>query len=298
MIRAVIALSSLPLPALAAEPGPGWLCVGSREFLAAAAPLIEHRRAQGLQVTLASGPADTALAACAPPPDFIVLLGDEVRGESQPGDAKWRLAAARRPYHGWRESHPAEFVSDMALGDFDGDGLPDASTGRLPARNAAEVAAAARKIVRWEKRTPSLADLALPVWAGDPGFGALFKDMALGFLFSQTKQRAPLWAELWIMHGDERSPFCGWPAEQQALYNSRLQRGGLVSAMIGHGRPGAWWRMDHAGKRLEYGVKDAALMMRGAVSPPHIIFACACGNFAVSGGDCLAEALFRAPGGP
>ena len=74
--------------------------------------------------------------------------------------------------------------------------------------------------------------------------------------------------------------------------------GGLVSAMIGHGRTGGWWSMDLAGQRLEYAVPDAALLSAGPPSPPHVIFACATGNFSLREHDCLTEALFRAPGGP
>ncbi len=290
--------AALVLPASAAEPAGVWLCVGSAEFRQAAAPLIGYRRAEGLNVKEANGPAAAAIAACDPKPDFILLLGDEFCGTAIEGCESWRMAAARRPFHGWQSSHPEEFVSDMALGDFDGDGLPDAPVGRIPARRAAEVAAAAGKIVLWEKRSPVLSDLTLPVWAGDPGFGSFFRDMALGFFFSQIQRRAPLWTEFWFMQGDERSPFCSWPAEQQTCYNARLTGGGLVSAMIGHGRTGGWWSMDLAGQRLEYAVADAALLTEGPPAPPHIIFACATGNFSLQEHDCLTEALFRAPGGP
>src|SRR6187401_2239564 len=177
MIRAVVALGiGIAVPVQAQEARPGWLCVGSEEFLHAAAPLIEHRRVHGLKVTVATGSVDEAIAGCPRPPAFILLLGDEVRGDPPPDAGKWRVKAARRPYHGWLNSHPADFVSDMALADFDGDGLPDASAGRIPARTAADVSAAVQKILRWEQRTPSLTDLTLPLWAGDPGFGAIFKD--------------------------------------------------------------------------------------------------------------------------
>ena len=297
MFRAMLFCLGLLLRA-GAEPARVWLCVGSAEFQKAAAPLQEHRRAQGLNVQTAAGPARGAVAACRPRPDFILLLGDEVLRETPEGGAVWRVAAARRTYHGWQDSHPAEFVSDMALGDLDADGLPDVPVGRIPARTAAEVSAAVEKILRWERRVPALSDLTLPVWAGDPGFHGIFRDIALGFLCGQIRQRAPRWAELWILQGDERSPFCGWPAEQQTLYNTRLGGGGLVSAMIGHGRPGGWWSMDLAGRKLEYVVKDAARLASPAPAPPHVIFACATGNFALRESDCHAEALFRAPGGP
>ncbi len=287
----------LPSAAVAKAP-PVWLCVGSAEFREAAADLIVHRQAEGLTVRQANGPAREAIAACEPKADFILLLGDELRGADIAGSESWRLAAARRPFHGWKDSHPAEFVSDMALGDLDSDGLPDVPVGRIPARTAAEVKAGVEKIILWEKRAPSLSDLTLPVWAGDPGFGSFFRDMALGFFFGQIQQRAPLWAELWFLQGDERSPFCAWPADQQSLYNTRLHEGGIISAMIGHGRNCAWWSMDLDEKRLEYAVTDAALLATGPPAPPHVIFACATGNFALREHDCLAEALFRAPGGP
>lgn len=299
MMRAALALClGLLLPVQATESGRGWLCVGSPEFLRAASPLIEHRRSQGLNVVLADGPVAEAVAGCAAPPAFVLILGDEVRSGPPDSAAAWRIAAARQPFHGWTDSHPEEFVSDMVFGDHDDDGLPDASVGRIPARCAADVAAAAEKIVRWEKRAPGVGDLAVPVWAGDPGFAAIFRDMALAFLFTQVRQRAPLWTELWIIQGDERSPFCGWPADQQSVFNSRMQSGGLISAMIGHGRPSAWWSMDVSGGRLEYAVTDAALLTGVTATPPHVIFACACGDFAFQGGECLTEALFRAPGGP
>ncbi len=288
-------LSLLVLPA-AAEPL--WLGVGSPEFQKAAAPLAAFRKAQGMEVRMVAGPPAQAVAACRPRPDFVVLLGDEIRGKSPEGGASWHQRAGRRPFHGWKATHPAEFVSDMALTDFDADGLPDAPVGRIPARTAAEVAAAVEKILRWERREPSLSDLTLPVWAGDPGFNGIFRDVALGFLCGQIRKKSPPWAELWILQADERSPFCGWPAEQTKSFNDRLGGGGLVSAMIGHGRPGGWWIMDHGGRRLDYELKDAAQLTGAVPAPPHLVFACATGDFALQDRDCLAEALFRAPGGP
>lgn len=298
MIRAALLSLALLSHARAGGSSPVWLCVGSKDFLKAAAPLIEHRRATGLEVVTSNGPADKAIAACHPRPDYILLLGDEVRGRTPKGGSAWRLQAARCVYHGWKAKHPAEFVSDMALGDLDADGVPDAPVGRIPARTTTEVKAAVDKILRWENRPPSLSDLTLPVWAGDPGFNSFFRDIALGFLCSQIRQRAPLWAELWILQGDERSPFCGWPAEQSTLFNDRLGGGGIVSAMIGHGRPGGWWSMDLAGQKLEYVVKDTAAIAAAMPAPPHVIFACATGQFCLKESDCLTESLFRAPGGP
>lgn len=276
---------------------PVWLCVGSDAFREAARPLIEHRRASGFEVRVASPPAVEAIKASSSPPDFVLLLGDW-DASPQAGAAAWSVPGVQRPYHGWEKNHPATFASDMALGDRDGDGVPDFPVGRIPAREAAQVRLVAEKIVRWETREPGVGDLALPVWAGDPGFAPVFRDMALGFLFTQIQQRAPLWAEFWLLQGDERSPFCAWPAEQPAVYNQRLSGGGLLSAMIGHGRRTSWWSFDLAGSRLEYSVTHAALMQDGPPAPPHVIFACSCGSYAARENDCLAEALLHAPAGP
>lgn len=288
----------LLLPGLCrAAERPLWLCVGSPEFREAARPLIEHRKAAGFRVLEAAPPAQEAIEARGGKPDFVLLLGDWDPARTG-APASWNVAGELQPYHGWEKRHPARFASDMALGDHDGDGVPDFPVGRIPARRAGQVKLVAEKIVRWEQRAPGLQDLSLPVWAGDPGFAPVFRDMTLDFLFKQIGQRAPLWAEFWLLQGDERSPFCGWPAEQPELFNARIGAGGLLSAMIGHGRQTSWWSLDLAGKRLEYDVTHAVQIPDGPPAPPHVIFACSCGSYSMKENDCLAEALLHAPGGP
>lgn len=297
MIRALLIPGLLGFLSAAgnASPARGWLCVGSPEFIEAARPLIEHRKTGGYAVTLASPPVDQAIKNCEEPPDFVVILGDDQ--ENGP-NAPWRVAADRRVYHGWGASFPATFATDMAWGDTNSDGVPDIPVGRLPAQSSERLRSLAAKIVKWEKRSPALSDLTVPVWAGDPGFAPAFRDMALGFLMDQVKRHSPAWTGLWVMQGDERSPFCGWPATQPEVYNRRLQEGGLISAMIGHGRRQSWWSMDLAGKRLEYSTSSVTAIPDGPPTAPHVIFACSCGNFAARQEDSLAEALLHAPGGP
>jgi hypothetical protein len=274
-----------------------WLCIGAPELTAAAAPLCELRAAQGW--TVVRSQEEPAAAIAAHRPAAVLLLGDD----SHAADAGFSgfLPARRLPYHGWKSSHPEHFISDAAFGDTNGDGMPDLPVGRIPARGAAEAAAVVEKIIAWEKRVPSPADLSVPVWAGDPGFGRIGEAMtrvALPFLMRRLRSESPPWAGFWLLHSEPRSPFCGWPHDSATTFNRRIGGGALLSAMIGHGRTDSWWIMTLPDTTLRYAAADARAMSQGPPSPPHVLFACQCGDFADPRRRSLAEELLFAPGGP
>lgn len=287
------------LAAHAAERGV-WLCIGPQHLLAEAGPLAELRAAQGWEVRRSSAPVAEAIAAEIVKPAAILLLGDDSTA-ADPPPSPWMLPAARHRYHGWLAKHPAEFVSDASRGDFDADGVPDVPVGRIPGRTAPEIAGVVRKILAWEARRPTPADLTIPMWAGDPGFGKVGEVLKLGWLpyyLRQIRRGAPDWAGFWFLQSDLRSPFCGWPRDSAATFNDRLGGGGLFSAMIGHGRTDSWWIMNVDGGSLRYRAADARLLSDRAPAAPHLVFACRCGAFADPAMRCLAEEFLFAPGGP
>ena len=283
--------------AQAAERGT-WLCVGPRDLVDAAAPLCEFRAAQGWRVERSQAATADAIAALDPKPAAVLILGDD---STAAGNAPWLTPAERRPYHGWLAKHPAEFVSDAAFGDLDRDGVPEVPVGRIPARKPAEVAAVVNKILAWEKRVPSPADLTIPVWAGDPGFGKIgegMKQVSLPFFMNRLRSEAPPWAGFWVLQSEPRSPFCGWPEDSAATFNQRISQGSLFSAMIGHGRTDSWWIMTLPTGSLRYGAEDARALVAPQPAAPHIVFACRCGAFADPKMRCLGEEMLFASGGP
>jgi Peptidase family C25 len=299
MLRSLLISLLTMLPLAAAERGV-WLCIGPEHLLAEAGPLAELRAAQGWEVRRSSAPVADALAAETVKPAAILLLGDDSTAANA-SPSPWLLAAARHRYHGWLEKHPAEFVSDASRGDFDADGVPDVPVGRIPGRTALEIAGVVKKILAWEARRPDPADLAIPVWAGDPGFGKIGDVLKLGWLpyyLRQIREGAPDWAGFWFLQSDLRSPFCGWPQDSAATFNRRLGGGGLFSAMIGHGRVDSWWIMNVDGGSLRYRSDHARLLSAAAPAAPHLVFACRCGAFADPAIRCLAEEFLFAPGGP
>ena len=299
MLRSLLLCLLTMLPLAAAERGV-WLCIGPEHLIAEAGPLAELRAAQGWEVRRSSAPVAEAIAAETVKPAAILLLGDDSTAANAP-PSPWLLPAARHRYHGWLEKHPAEFVSDASRGDFDADGVPDVPVGRIPGRTPAEIAGVVKKILAWEARRPDPADLAIPVWAGDPGFGKIGDVLKLAWLpyyLHQIRQGAPDWAGFWFLQSDLGSPFCGWPQDSAATFNRRLGGGGLFSAMIGHGRVDSWWIMNVDGGSLRYGAGHARLLTDPAPAAPHLVFACRCGAFADPAIRCLAEEFLFAPGGP
>lgn len=281
----------------AAERGT-WLCVGPQDLVEAAAPLCELRAAQGWRVERSQATPAQAIAALDPKPAAVLILGDD---STTPVKATWLTPAERRPYHGWLAKHPEEFVSDAVFGDLDRDGIPEIPVGRIPGRKAADVSAVVNKIIAWEKRTPSPADLTIPVWAGDPGFGKIgegMKQVSLPFFMNRLRNEAPPWAGFWVLQSEPRSPFCGWPEDSAANFNRRISQGSLFSAMIGHGRTDSWWIMTLPSGSLRYGPADARALIAPQPAAPHIVFACRCGAFADPKIRCLGEEMLFAPGGP
>ncbi|MBN1419595.1 MAG: SBBP repeat-containing protein [Planctomycetes bacterium] len=140
--------------------------VAPRAFLDRLEPLVGLRREQGISVALAAvediydefaygrkSPSAIraflrrALAVWEPAPRFLLLAGDAT------WDPRGRLGGAEGDLVPTMlvETSRMETASDDGLGDFDGDGVPEIAVGRIPARTADDLAAAAAKIAALER---------------------------------------------------------------------------------------------------------------------------------------------------
>jgi len=321
----------MPVPGCAggnaATASKGLYLVVTREIFAEAAqPLIEKRRDEGFEVVVSFQSPDEAIRALSPRrPGLLLLVGDEqflVKGrvvELGNGsfgvitgdrydfmDSDWRVPCKWEKRYRWREKHRRDFASDAAWGDLDGDRLPDIPVGRLPVRTPDELSRIVNKTLEYERQPPSLDDLRLPVFAGDPmndlerdGIAwTLLGTMATQFLVSGVKADGPPWADVWLLSASPGQPFRGWPGDYPDLLSERLRRGGFLAILIGHGSQDSFSFARHQGEYVRYTAQDASRRLaQGRPGPPLAIFACNCGDFTFVE-DCLAESLLRMPAGP
>jgi hypothetical protein len=284
----------------AAEVKSLWIACGPEELLKAVEPLAELRRGQGMEAVIFPGSPQEAMQSAKRRVDFLLIVGDDLRAPADPATAKWRVPAARVEFHRWDPQHRPNFASDFALGGLDADGIPYSAVGRLPVRTPEETRQLVSKILAWEKQPATRADLALPMWAGDPMYDPKFTEIFMGFFFAQIGKNAPAWLEPWILCGDPKHPLCGWPAAQARVFNERTAQGGLFIGMMGHGGHDLFCSMPGRAGGGYFGFynADARTLTDGPVRPPQLIFACSCGEFDYPRGRCLAEELLFAPAGP
>jgi hypothetical protein len=290
MRRLVLLL--LALPALGGEL---WVAVGPPELLEPLAPLVAHRRAQGLETALVEGRDLSARRRFPRPPDYLLLVGDDADGA---GDATWRVEAPRLGLYRWRAVQPPRFASDGPWGDDDGDLAPDRPVGRIPARTPDEVRAAVRKILAFEARAPAPDDLRFVAWAGESGYGPAFDQAQTALLLSTIRRFSPPWATPWLMSADPAQPYCGWPPEQPDTFAREMRRGALFGAGLAHGNSQAFYSMDHGEESIRFGPAELARGFPGDLpAPPLVILSCNCGAFDGREPSIAERALFL-PGGP
>ncbi len=302
----------------AEPPKPLWIAVGRPGLIEAVEPLAAKRKADGFETIVSDKPVAKALAGV---PGFrvlpAVLRKDPVTGKVRPfrlkrraylllvGDDEagkegeaWHLPAKRRTLYRWRADQAEAYASDILWGDLDGDLLPEVPVGRIPARTREEADRAVRKILAYEKRTATAADLRLVVWAGSPRTQKEVDVVAATALINSIQKSIPGWVRPWLLASDARLPFCGWPPDHPALFARQLREGAILGAMIGHAGPERFSAMTHGGKPIGFGAAEAeAAFADGEPAAPLLVLACEAGGFARPT-PCLAEALFALPGGP
>lgn len=264
--------------------------VASAALEKAVAPLLEHRRAEGLKVDvvrIAPGAQDALVAELKRrAPDFILLVGDV---DTIPAFVV-REAATDRPY-----------------GDYDGDGYPDAAIGRFPVSHPQVVSSLVERTLAYER------DRAAGAWrkqcalvAGEAKFSPGI-DKFIEQLFQQVVCDSvnPAY-DVDMTYANPRSPYCCPAKRFSKRVVQRMNEGALVFAYVGHGSVRSVDTLDvvtgkgKKKKTRKYTVLKAAHAKRlktGANSPVFLSIACWTGKYEGKT-PCIGEELLLTPGGP
>ena len=272
-----------------------YILVAPRAFLAAAEPLVERRRDQGLTARAvaleeiasefghgrASAEAIRSFLAHAfhswsrPSPRYVLLLGDSnydprnFSGTSQPSP----LPAL------WTRTSYLWTASDPALAAVNGeDGLPDLAIGRLPATTLEQAEALVGKLVAWEDSRQGLLGAAAlvadnPDLAGD--FEADVEDIRGSFLGSRETRVLKL-SEL--------------GSQTRASILDALNSGLSYLSYVGHGGAAVW-----ASENV-WNSWDAPSLEAQSLQPPLVTMNCLNGYFVAPAFESLSESLLKLEG--
>jgi hypothetical protein len=270
-----------------------YLLVAPREMLAAAAPLLERREAQGLaargvafeEVAEAFGhgrPSAEAIRAFVshafhswrrPSPRYLVLLGDSTddpRRFLSSSDTSPLPALRTRTSYLWTASDP---LLAAVNGD---DALPDLAVGRLPARTPEEAERLVAKLLAWEDSAHGLGGRAVLV-ADDP-------DAAGDFEADVEDLRAS------VLAGRETRVLRLREGAGRPEILAALDEGASLVSYVGHGGAAVW-----ASENV-LNTWDAPSLLAQSRQPLLLTMNCLNGYFVAPGFDSLAEALVKVDG--
>ena len=299
--------SLLFLFAAAAEP-PDTVVVCPKEFVAALAPWLQHREAQGHSIEiLPNTKTPTQLResireiARGGKLRFVLLVGDaDPRAENDSTFARTCVPthkAAAKVNVKWG-SEP-EIATDNWYADLDDDQIPELAIGRLTADNREELAVMIRKIIEYEKN-PDFGPWRRQVnfIAGVGGFGQLADSVLEGATKKFLTDGIPPAFQTSMTYGSWRSPFCPDPRRFHNTTVNRFNEGCLFWVYIGHGQRTLLDRIYVPGSAYHILDVDDVQKLDHRGRPPIAIFL-SCYSGAFDGvHDCLGEELIRSPAGP
>jgi hypothetical protein len=168
-----------------------------------------------------------------------------------------------------------ETSSDDWFSDFDGDGIADIATGRLPARTAEELSSMVAKIISYDQSGPS--DEALLVSDANEGFD--FEEAS-----AELRSLIPGGLRITQVNRGRLDPEMARNSLIEAIYRKQF----LVN-YVGHGSVNQW-----RGSLLTNG---EALELRNEHLPMFVMMTCLNGYFNDPASDSLGESLMKAEGG-
>jgi hypothetical protein len=222
-------------------PGKGtanWIAITHPEFATGLAPLVARRQAEGFTTRVVTtneiysrytgGNVDPEAirkfvrdARTLSGVEFVVLVGG---ASFDPTD---RLQLGRRsflPTNYVRTGAQTYFApSDEAFGDLDRNGVPEIAVGRLPARDAAELATMVANTLAYRDQPRPLREA---TFVGDAGWGFM------SMLYSSTL--GPDWTPSLISYDDVGSGAIA------ATVNDSLRNGPALTHYLGHAAPAGW----------------------------------------------------------
>src|ERR1700722_5128182 len=220
-----------------------WIVVTPPSFRSALAPLIEHRKTDGFDVTIIE---TTEASNRGDPSDgkalqaklerlirefsgrsFVLLAGTDTAAGSTNGE---NCVPALRGVVGRMTGEP----SDSGFGLPDQDGAPTVAVGRFPARNADELTAMVAKTLKFENDSePGPWRNRLLLLLGDPGGGAMADIYVQNTLDADLARLDPSW-EVRAMFNITSSRFSlPRPADRETALRL-LADGELFSVYLGH----------------------------------------------------------------
>jgi len=191
-------------------------------------------------------------------------------------------------------------ASDLMIGDFDGDGVPDAVVGRLPVDRPDQLASLVRRIIAYDKSTDFGAWRGnIQLTGGVGGFGTLADAAIESVTRSVVTNVLPLETRTSVMYASPGHPFC--PVDQpftEAVLH-RYQGGSRFWVYAGHGQV---TMLDHVPPTADgVPVLDPQSVKRLTCHPAAatiaIMLACYTGAIDAAE-DSLAEEMLLADGGP
>jgi hypothetical protein len=286
-----------------------YLAVGPEKFYDAAFPLLEYRTLKGLRSaylpleSIGTAPSPAAIRKRIheilknPLGKYLLLVGDtDVTPcffvSADLGEKFGVISVPTDWYYAARKE-----IDDKGTGDI----TPIFSVGRFPLDNADEIAAMVKKTISYETETTP------GPWQRKINFVACpYSDTRIVNMLLEKAARSILAGivgpefDVNATYGDPDSEYAWHPPSFEKRLSELYTSGCLAWVYAGHGRIR---ELDYVKYDDEYyksfDVSTAqALKAAGPERPIMIILACHAGNFAHEGGDSLAEALIKNPGGP
>jgi hypothetical protein len=191
-----------------------------------------------------------------------------------------------------------DLCTDSVYGDLDGDGCPELSVGRIPAKSADELGAMLSRSLAYENSAAGPWLDRIHVTAGVGGFGVL-ADTAIETVTRRfLTEGVPDHFHMNVTYASLSSTYCPNPFRLRESYIDRINSGGLFWVYIGHG---SVTQLDHFLVRDQWLPICDELDTRRFDSPngPPIAIMLACFTGAYDAKvDCLGERLLAQPRGP
>jgi hypothetical protein len=260
-VRPMLSLAVVLLASGAASPPPDqWVLVAASDYLKAAAPLIAHRRSQGLRVVVAS----TTDLKTAPQVRKKIARASK----SWPGRTTVLLLGAVSSPHAGRMvptclgtiSRMKGQPTDVLYGCLDGTRLPTVAVGRMPARDEAEARAMVQKTIAMEKAGPGAWKRRITVLAGIPAFNAVVDRLVESAAFARFDRISPEWTGK-AVYTSPSSRFCVPDAHLGKRCLDYLANGQAITMYLGHSNASALYagdapflsRLDFAKAKMPHG---------------------------------------------